>query len=36
MLDLQDIRYLQPHIDQVHAEIEEKNALDSITIIKKH
>ena len=32
----EDIRYLQPYIDQVQAEIEEKNALDSMTVIKKH
>jgi ubiquinol-cytochrome c reductase subunit 7 len=32
----EDIRYLQPYINDVHAEIEEKNALDTMTIIKKH
>lgn len=32
----EDVRYLQPHIDAIHNEIDEKNALDSLTVIRKH
>ncbi|KAH7325857.1 cytochrome b-c1 complex subunit 7 [Stachybotrys elegans] len=32
----EDIRYLKPILDQVEAELAEKDALDSMTVIKKH
>lgn len=32
----QDVRYLQPLIDEVAAEKAEKNELDSIAVIRKH
>ncbi|KAI1140431.1 putative ubiquinol--cytochrome-c reductase [Hypoxylon sp. FL0543] len=32
----EDVPYLQPLIDQIHAEEKEKQALDSLTIIRSH
>jgi ubiquinol-cytochrome c reductase subunit 7 len=32
----QDVRYLQPLIDEVAAEKAEKNELDSIAVVRKH
>ncbi|KFA61388.1 hypothetical protein S40285_03607 [Stachybotrys chlorohalonatus IBT 40285] len=31
-----DIRYMKPILEQVEAELIEKDALDSMTVIKKH
>ncbi|KAI1211767.1 14 kDa subunit of cytochrome bd ubiquinol oxidase [Annulohypoxylon truncatum] len=31
-----DVPYLQPLIDQIHAEEKERNALDSMTVIRNH
>ncbi|KAI0885619.1 14 kDa subunit of cytochrome bd ubiquinol oxidase [Annulohypoxylon maeteangense] len=34
--DSEDVPYLQPLIDQIHAEEKEKDALDSMTVIRSH
>ncbi|OTB09091.1 hypothetical protein M426DRAFT_316383 [Hypoxylon sp. CI-4A] len=32
----EDVPYLQPLIDQIQAEVKEKQALDSLTVIRNH
>ncbi|KAI2473234.1 14 kDa subunit of cytochrome bd ubiquinol oxidase [Annulohypoxylon bovei var. microspora] len=34
--DIDDVPYLQPLIEQIHAEEKEKQALDSMTVIRSH